>query len=216
MSRSPTKKPLGESGEANDRREEILAAATCLFAEQGFTDGVTQLLADRLGVGKGTIYRHFPSKQELFLAAADRAMRQLDARMEDSIRDVEDPLERIARGVRTYLDFFAEHEEFVELLIQERAQFKDRARPTYFVHRETRAERWRELYRSLIAEGRVRDIPVGRIADVITAALYGAMFLTYFGGRSETFAASAEDILDVLLHGILSDEERRRRAESTA
>ena len=33
---------------------------------------VTQALADRLGVGKGTIYRHFPSKRALFLAAADR------------------------------------------------------------------------------------------------------------------------------------------------
>ena len=48
---------------------EILETATELFAEQGFSDAVTQALAAKLQVGKGTIYRHFPSKRELFLAA---------------------------------------------------------------------------------------------------------------------------------------------------
>ena len=66
------------SEEANlARREEILETATALFAEQGFSDAVTQALAERLGVGKGTIYRHFPSKRALFLAATDRVMRKL-------------------------------------------------------------------------------------------------------------------------------------------
>ena len=56
------------------RREEILDAATELFAQHGYSDAVTQALAERLQVGKGTLYRHFPSKQELFLAAADRVI----------------------------------------------------------------------------------------------------------------------------------------------
>src|SRR3954454_9367506 len=110
------KKPKRCSDEANlARREEILETATELFAEHGFTDGVTQLLADRLGVGKGTIYRHFRSKQELFLATADRAMRQLNARVDESLRHVDDPLEKIACAVRAHLEFIAEHHEFVEL-----------------------------------------------------------------------------------------------------
>ena len=50
------------------RREEILDVATDLFAEFGYSEAVTKDLADRLQVGKGTIYRYFPSKRELFLA----------------------------------------------------------------------------------------------------------------------------------------------------
>lgn len=199
--------------EPSDRREEILDAATRLFAELGFSDAVTQLLADRLGVGKGTIYRYFPSKKELFLAAADRAMRQLHERMDSSIQGVDDSLDRIALAVTAYLDFFAEHPEDVELLIQERARFKDRAKPTYFEYREKSVQRWRERYRSLIAQGRIREMPVERISDVIAAATYGAMFLNYFGGRSESFAAQAEDILDVIFFGILSESERRHRGQ---
>ena len=200
--------------EPPDRREQILDAATRLFAEHGFTDAATQGLADDLGVGKGTLYRYFPSKRELFLAAVDRVMRRLHERLEQATAGVEDPLERVSLGARAYLDFFREHPESVELLIQERAQFKDRERPTYFEHRERHVDRWREHYRKMIASGRMRDVPVERISDVFTAALYGSVFLHYFGGRSETFAADATDILVVLFHGVLSDSERVKRTSA--
>jgi len=133
--------------------------------------------------------------------------------LDSGIRDVDDPLDQIALAVKTYLDFFAEHPENVELLIQERARFKDRVKPTYFEYREKSVRRWRELYRSLIAQGRIRDMPVERISDVIAAAIFGAMFLNDFGGRSESFAAQAEDILDVIFFGILSGSERRHRGQ---
>src|SRR5262245_19969108 len=107
------------------RRVEILDAAARLFAARGYADADTQVLADELGVGKGTIYRYFPSKRELFLAVADRAMRRLREAVDAAIADVAEPLQRVAKAIRTYLDFFADHPEYVELLIQERAQFKD-------------------------------------------------------------------------------------------
>lgn len=192
------------------RKEEILRTATELFAEHGFSDAITQSLADRLGVGKGTIYRHFPSKRELFLAAADRVMRKMQERILANIAGVEDGLEQVARGITAFLSFFADHPEYVELLIQERAQFKDRKRPTYFEHREVNVQRWRKLYAGLIAEGRVRDIPVERISDVVGNLIYGTMFTNFFAGQVKPVEEQARDILDVVFHGILTDRERER------
>src|SRR5437870_11813004 len=142
------------------RREQILETDAKLFAKHGYANADTQLLAEELGVGKGTIYRYFPSKEEVFLAAADRVMRMLCEQVDASVQEIEDPLDRIAVAIRSYLSFFAEHPEFVELLMQERAQFKDRKKPTFFVHREARVEQWRAHHRRLIAEGRVRGMPV--------------------------------------------------------
>lgn len=193
------------------RREAILDAASRLFAEHGFEGLDTQHLADDLGVGKGTLYRHFKSKRDLFLASADRAMRQLREQVDASIEGVTDPFERISRAIQAYLQYFETSPGSVELLIQERAQFKDRSSPTYFEHRRKSVERWRDLYRSLQMEGRIREMPVERITDVLSAAMYGSMFLHYFGGQSESFSATADDILDVLLFGILSDSERSAR-----
>src|SRR5487761_1725552 len=157
------------------RREQILDAATKLFAEHGYADTDTQLLADNLRVGKGTLYRYFPSKRELFLAAADRGMRRLCEFIDESIANIQDPPERIAQVVRSYLTFFSEHPELCELLIHERALFKDRKKPTYIEYREANRERLRVLYRSYIAEGQIRDMPVDRMLDVLGDLLYGTM-----------------------------------------
>jgi AcrR family transcriptional regulator len=193
------------------RREEILDAATELFAQCAYSDAVTGALAERLGVGKGTLYRYFPSKRDLFLAAADRVMRRMRETVDASLVGIEDPLEQTERGIRSFLKFFAEHPQFVELLIQERALFKDRSQPTYVEHRQRYAIRWREHYRALIAAGRVREIPVERITNVMGDLLYGTIFTNYFAGPRQSPEAQAQDILDVVLGGILSPSERQRR-----
>jgi AcrR family transcriptional regulator len=203
------RRPLDEGLRAS-RTRQILDAAARLFAKHGYADADTQLLADELGVGKGTLYRYFPSKKALFLAAADRVMRQMRERIDFRIKDVADPLDRIAVAIHTFLAFFADNPDFVELLMQERAQFKDRKEPTYFQHRKVNVERWKALYRQLIAEGRIRDMPVERITDVLSNLVYGTMFSNYFTGNQKSFEAQSADILDVVFHGILSDQERSR------
>jgi AcrR family transcriptional regulator len=192
------------------RREEILSAAVKLFAENGYDRADTQVLADVLGIGKGTIYRYFPSKRELFLAAVDSAMRQLTAAVDESVEREEDPFRRMVCGIRSYLTFFAAHPELVELIIQERAQFKDRKKPTYFEYRDANRVRWREMFCSLIAEGRLRAFNVDRVLDVLGDMLYGTMFCNYFVARESSPDAQTQDILDIALHGILSDAERAR------
>jgi AcrR family transcriptional regulator len=202
------------SEEANlARREEILETATALFAEQGFSDAVTQALAERLGVGKGTIYRHFPSKRALFLAATDRVMRKMQETISARVLGIEDGLERIERGIATFLQFFADHPSFVELLIQERAYFKDRKRPTYFEHREVNIQRWKQLYRDLMMAGRLREMPVERITTVISNVLYGIMVTNFFNGQPAPAEVQAREILDIIFLGVLSEPERRYLAE---
>jgi AcrR family transcriptional regulator len=188
-----------------------IPSSTELFAEHGFSDAVTQMLADRLQVGKGTLYRHFPSKRELFLAAADRVMRKLRQRIDAEVAGIDDPLDRLERGLVAFLGFFDENPRYAELLIQERALFKDRKTPTYLAHREANVVPWRDRLRPLIADGRLRDVPVERITDVINDLAYGTVFTNYFSNQHKPFETQARDILDVVFFGILSDPERRRR-----
>jgi AcrR family transcriptional regulator len=196
------------------RTEEILAAAAKLFAERGYADADTQELADRLGVGKGTLYRYFPSKRELFLAAADLGMRRLTERIDVTLPPDGDPLESMSKGIQAYLEYFDEHPEIVELLILERAQFKDRKTPTYFEHRERSSCRWEEAFRGLMAAGRIRRMPVERLLAVLGDLIYGTMFTNHFTGRKGTARTQAEEIVDFVLFGILTDRERSDRSRS--
>ena len=191
------------------RREEILAAAVRLFAERGYAEADTQVLADMLGVGKGTLYRYFPSKRELFLAAVDGAMRKLKGAVDEAIEGVEEPVERIAAGMRAYLTFFADHPEYVELIIQERAQFKDRKKPTYFEHRDANS-------RSLAGVVRLPDCP-GPLPGHSRGDESWTSWATCSTGPcspTTSFAGTvrpqeqAADMLDIALHGVLADSER--------
>jgi AcrR family transcriptional regulator len=51
--------------EPNDKREAIMDAALVLFADRGFHGTAVPLVADRAGVGAGTLYRYFASKEAL-------------------------------------------------------------------------------------------------------------------------------------------------------
>lgn len=195
------------------RREEILHTVAHIFAQNGYTKTDLQVVADALQIGKGTIYRYFPSKRELFLAAVDRGMRFLLDTVDEAIKDISDSLERLAVAIRSYLNFFDQHPELAELLILERAEFKDRKKSTYFDYDDEVTPVWTVVFQDLIAEGRVRDVPVQRILDVIGNALYGTMFTNFFMGRNKSCEDQAQDIIDVVFFGILSDCEKTRTKE---
>jgi AcrR family transcriptional regulator len=194
------------------RRREILSVAIRHFARHGFSASDVQSIADELRVGKGTVYRYFPSKDRLFLAAVDHGMAGLREAVDTAAARAESPLARIEAGIRAYLEYFDRHPDVVELIIQERAQFRDRKRPTYFVHRDANLGPWRDLFRRLIADGVLRDVPVDRILEVVSDFVYGTMFTNHFAGRKMPLATQARDVLDVLFHGLLANRKRGRDA----
>lgn len=189
---------------AAERRRTILDTATRHFAAHGFRETDVQHIADALGVGKGTIYRYFPSKEALFLAAVDQGMQQLKAAVDAAADRADSPLGRVEAAIEAYLTFFDQHPELIELLIQERCHFRDRAQPTYFVHYDANIRPWQDLLRQLIEDGVVRQVPVERITDVISDLLYGTIFTNHFAGRRKSLASQCKDVLDILHHGILA------------
>lgn len=58
---------------ASARRENILDAAIAVFARVGYREAATAAIAAELGISEPTIFRHFPTKRALYLAAIDRS-----------------------------------------------------------------------------------------------------------------------------------------------
>lgn len=188
------------------RQEEILEVATKIFASDGYQNADLQEVADELGVAKGTLYRYFPSKQELFLACVDHGRNRLGEQVMASLGLSTDPLQTIADAIRAFFSFFDANPELVELIIQERAEFRDRNKHTYFFQCEkSDDDPWAELIAVPIRAGRMRNVPVKRITDVLSNLVYGTMFSNYFTGRHESLEAQTDDILDVVFNGILTE-----------
>lgn len=67
----------------DDKREAILAAALELFAERGFYGTAVPEIAEQAGVGAGTIYRYFESKEAIVNALFQRHKSALGATLMD-------------------------------------------------------------------------------------------------------------------------------------
>jgi AcrR family transcriptional regulator len=197
------------------RRAEILDVAGKEFAARGFAGTQVQAIADRLGVGNGTVYRYFPTKEALFLAAVEQGLAGLTAEMDAIVDDpADDPVEQTRRAVRAYLRFFHRRPELAELFIQERAAFPHHHRPLYFAQQDDdeHACQHAEFWNRLVASGKVRPMPAERFFAVIGDLLYGTILTNLLSGRPADPDAQAEDVLDVVMNGMLTDAERARRA----
>lgn len=193
------------------RRTEILNAAALAFADLGFASTDVQVIADRVGVGKGTVYRYFATKEALFLAAVERGLQDLTERVDSAIADPSaDPLALVEIAIRTYFRFFHERPEMAELFIQERAAFPHHHRPLYFVDDEACDARHDALFRRLVETGLLRDIPRDRFFSVVGDLLYGTILTNLLTGRPADPDAQTRDVLDVVLFGILSPAGRCR------
>jgi AcrR family transcriptional regulator len=195
------------------RREgEILAAAARLFAERGYADTQMQTIADHLGVGNGTVYRYFRTKEALFLATVERGLAELTAEMDAVMAGDAEPFDQMRQAIVTYLRFFHRRPEMAELFIQERAAFRHHHRPLYFVSMDTDEHdcKHAEFFARLKGAGLVRDMPPERFFNVIADLLYGIVLTNLLSGRSVDPDAQADDVLDVILCGVLSDAARKK------
>jgi len=79
-----------------ENRTGMLETALRIFARDGFHNADVQVIADEAGVGKGTVYRHFGNKQELFLANSAHCMQMVDAFVRNRVGDEEKAAKLIA------------------------------------------------------------------------------------------------------------------------
>jgi AcrR family transcriptional regulator len=84
-------------------REAIIGAALAQVSAGGYASASVQAVAERAGVAVGTVYRHFPSKSELFAEVFRRASeRELAVVIEVSAADGRPAAQRIALAVEAF------------------------------------------------------------------------------------------------------------------
>src|SRR5262245_64581693 len=100
----------------NDKRQRILDAATAVFAERDFHRVQVSEVASRAGVGKGTVYLYFPTKDDLHRVALQASLERLAADVETAASaagPVDETLEAIVLGI---LRFFWRRQHLLTLV----------------------------------------------------------------------------------------------------
>src|ERR1043165_6220846 len=87
-----------------ERRQKILAAAAELFGANAYDSVQMRDVAARAEVGKPTLYRYFPSKEELFLEVFKSGLDRLDAEVAAILKDRDAPSRSLERLLQAMLN----------------------------------------------------------------------------------------------------------------
>jgi AcrR family transcriptional regulator len=204
MKKTPVRKPRTARGEAKER---IVAAALEAFAEKGFEAASTRDIAQRAGTDQGLVTYHFPSKDQLWRAAADRLFGLLGNRLDDRVASLSqaEPRERIRGAIREYVHWVAEHPEFFRFLVDEGNLSNARTRWLVDTHIKPRFEFLKEAGLARAAGIDEASVPhaffaLSGAAGLIFAVASNCRRLTGIDPRKrETIEAHADFVADLLV-----------------
>ncbi|MCP9273883.1 TetR/AcrR family transcriptional regulator [Mycolicibacterium arenosum] len=93
----------------DERRGQLLIAASEVFVDRGYHAAGMDEIADRAGVSKPVLYQHFSSKLELYLAVLARHVDNLVSGVRSALRTTTDNRQRLTAAVAAFFDFI-EHD----------------------------------------------------------------------------------------------------------
>ena len=173
-----------------ETRERIVTAARELIADGGYVAAPVAAVADRAGVAVGTVYRHFPSKSDLFTEVfREASQHEVDA-MSEAIHETSGPAaERVAAGIDVFARRALRGKRLAWALLAEPVDPAVEAERLQVRHSD------RDLMAEVISEGiAAGDLPEQDV-DATAAALIGAIGETMIGPLSPTTNGGDPDAL---------------------
>ena len=200
---------MAETGGVRDllvaaRREQILGAATRVFAEKGYSRATTREVAREAGVSEGTIYNYFEDKEALLMAIMDT--------LNETERRAEDFREGLATDFQGFFEAYLRHrmgviwenreifrvvmsEMLVNAGLRER-YMREVVEPTMRIGEENFQER--------VGQGKLYAMDAPLAMRVVTGSVLGLLVLGLLGDKEVTSRwDEASGVLgELLLHGL--------------
>ena len=187
------------------RKKQILDAAVTVFSIKGFAKARVDEIAVRAGLGKGTIYRYFGSKEDIFFAVVDKGMNTLKGLILDAISEEEKPLKKIEKAIRVYLLFFQKNKDFVGILTQERSEFRKRVRQRYLEHYYEHINKMEEVFRKGIAQKVLKKVDVRSAVSMLNDMVNGTIYRWVLEGGNYPLIDKLPAIVNIYFTGIVKE-----------
>jgi len=97
----------------------ILDAARTVFSREGYAATSVERIAGEAGIGKGTVYLYFKSKEEMYLAALARDIRVFAGKARQQMESAPTFREKIETFLRVRLEYCRAHEDFLRIYLSE-------------------------------------------------------------------------------------------------
>jgi TetR/AcrR family transcriptional regulator len=187
---------------AQETSEKILQTASRLFVKNGYTATSMREIAAETGIGKATIYYHFPDKESI----ASALIKQTFSQMKDALQWIEaehDPRQRIIVAVTGSVEYLLESADIISVLRREVANSREVMQNEFKGFFQAYMNLLKDAIQRGIDQGIFRHVDPESTTRVLMMMLQGSFAMVYLSGirhRSNKDTASA--ILNVFFQGI--------------
>jgi AcrR family transcriptional regulator len=190
-----------------DVRSAILDATDLLLSKYGYKKMTIDDLAAEAGIGKGSVYLHFSSKEEIVLSHVDRIIERLKSKLADLAASERPAVERLhAMLLVRVLHRFDSVQHYTQSLNDLLAG----VRPALLERRKRYFEEESRIIERVVAAGQqAGEIKPGDPLEFARTLLLATNSLLPFSlttkdlGERPEIAKKVSDLADVLLHGIV-------------
>jgi len=158
-----------------ERRHKILSAATELFGESPYDLVQMRDVAARAEVGKPTLYRYFPSKEELFLEVFKSGLDRLDAEIATILKDADQPGRSLERLLQALLGALGGQVAALRMLTDDQSHVMGRWRSEFRRRRQPFVMAARTILERGIARGEFRPVDLDAVPSMLIAIVRGGL-----------------------------------------
>jgi AcrR family transcriptional regulator len=179
-------KSLRKQREFERREEDILDAALTLFSSPGWESVSIQQIAKLAEIGKGTIYNHFASKDELLFRLMLRFYEGLLFQLKQETFNPQQILTSFERIFRLAFNYHLEHREYRYVVeYTKKIDFRERAEEAWrssFLELDRAFSEWGDpLLLSAMEQGLIAKRPTGHVNIGMRASFNGAVGMLWAG-----------------------------------
>ena len=201
---SSSKKPLTIATRLSSetRQTQIIETVIALAAKHSPGQITTQEIADVIGVTQGALFRHFPNKESIWLAAIEWVENELLSTLEAAGKQATSPVDGLRLVFFTHVDFVIARPGVPRLIFNELQQPADSA-----IKAAARQllQRYRQLVSGLIvaaaAEGNEinRNVNVSAAATLFVGSIQGLVMQSMLADNVQAMHQTAEQIFPLFL-----------------
>ena len=184
-------------------RERILDAALDVFSEKGFHVATVDEIAERAGLGKGTVYRHFANKETLFNELVQLRLQELEREANAVLDGQDDVLTMISKYLRIYFAFFDRNQRLYRLVAREGL---DVGRQVQDLYVKTVMRRIPVLKRKIYAasqRGELKDVDFQTVFYGVMGFVHGVIEKWLASDCSYSLVDELPLVVEVLFYGFV-------------
>ena len=187
-------------------RQEILDAARAMFVKDGYDNVSIRKIAHQIEYAPGTIYLYFKDKSDIFETLCQETFAKLSARLRAISADRGDPLEKLRRAGRAYIEFAVQNPNHYMVAFVLKGKYTSEAQDPARTHSsgEDCFNNLREIVEQCIQQGRLRITDVEEVSQTLWACVHGisALLISQCGFPFIEQSRLIDRVVDVTIEGV--------------